>query len=71
MPITERMGYGNSIHNVLMEIHRRYLDGEDVTKVNIEELVETHVHIPYATGVVLDNIKETTKNVTNLFIENV
>ncbi len=57
LPITERMGYGNSIHNVLMEIHRRYLDGEDVTKVNVDLLVDTHVHIPYATELVLDNIK--------------
>ena len=69
LPITERMGYGNSIHNVLMEIHRRHLDGEDVTKVNIDELVDTHVHIPYATSVVLENIKHTTRNVAQSYLE--
>lgn len=69
LPITERMGYGNSIHNVLMEIHRRHLSGEDVSKIDVALLVDTHVHIPYATGVVLENIKETTKHVTESYLE--
>ena len=69
LPITERMGYGNSIHNVLMEVHRRHLDGEDVTNIDIASLVDTHVHIPYATGIVLDNIKETTKNVAKSYLD--
>ena len=69
LPITERMGYGNSIHNVLMEVHRRHLDGEDVTNIDIALLVDTHVHIPYATGIVLDNIKETTKNVAKSYLD--
>jgi DNA helicase-2/ATP-dependent DNA helicase PcrA len=63
------MGYGNSIHNVLMEVHRRYLNGEDVTNIDITSLVDTHVHIPYATGIVLDNIKETTKNVAKSYLD--
>lgn len=69
LPITERMGYGNSIHNVLMEVHRRYLEREDVSNIDVGSLVDTHVHIPYATGVVLDNIKETTKNVAKSYLE--
>jgi DNA helicase-2/ATP-dependent DNA helicase PcrA len=69
LPITERMGYGNSIHNVLMEVHRRYLDGEDVSNIDVGALVDTHVHIPYATGIVLDNIKETTKKVAKSYLE--
>lgn len=69
LPITERMGYGNSIHNVLMEIHRRHLSGEDVSKIDVALLVDTHVHIPYATGIVLENIKETTKHVTEAYLE--
>lgn len=68
-PITERMGYGNSIHNVLMEMHRRHLNGEDISNINIEDLVESHVHIPYATENVLNNIKQTTSNVANSYLE--
>lgn len=67
-PITERMGYGNSIHNVLMEMHRRHLNGEDLSNINIDELVESHVHIPYATNIVLDNIKQTTNNVATAYL---
>lgn len=68
-PITERMGYGNSIHNVLMEMHRRHLNGEDVSNINIDELIESHVHIPYATNIVLDNIKQTTNNVATAYLQ--
>ncbi|MGC6413322.1 MAG: ATP-dependent helicase [Bacteroidia bacterium] len=68
-PITELMGYGNSIHNVLMELHRRYLDGEDVSSVNVDTLVDTHVHIPYATDLALNNIRETTRKVTKSYLE--
>jgi DNA helicase-2/ATP-dependent DNA helicase PcrA len=68
-PITEFMGYGNSIHNVLMEIHRRYLSGEDVTNIDFESLVDTHVHIPYATDVVIANIKESTRKVTKTYLD--
>ena len=67
-PISERMGYGNSIHNVLMEMHRRHLDGEDVSTIDVDTLVDTHVHIPYATGKVLENIKNTTRNVTKEYL---
>ena len=51
-----------------MELHRRHLDGEDVSGIDVTALVDTHVHIPYATGRILDNIKETTKNVAKSYL---
>lgn len=68
-PISERMGYGNSIHNVLMEMHRRHLLGEDVSNINVEDLVDSHVHIPYATNIVLENIKDTTNRVAKAYLD--
>jgi DNA helicase II / ATP-dependent DNA helicase PcrA len=68
-PITERIGYGNSIHNILMELHRKYLEGTDISKENVEELAEKHVHIPYATEQVIKDIKQSAINVTKKYIK--
>lgn len=67
-PISERMGYGNSIHNILMELHRNFLAGQPVTAQNIDELVEKHVHIPYATDPIIADIKHSAKEVTQTYI---
>jgi DNA helicase-2/ATP-dependent DNA helicase PcrA len=67
-PITERLGYGNSIHNILMELHRKYFDGSDITQESIDELVEKHVHVPYATKKVMQDIKASAKGVTQNYL---
>lgn len=67
--ITERMGYGNSIHNILMELHRNYLDGQPISNNDIENLVNKHVHIPYATEITLENIKKAANQVTSTYLD--
>ncbi|MCB1144388.1 MAG: ATP-dependent helicase [Leptospiraceae bacterium] len=47
-PLGTRMGYGKSLHNMVMEIHQRYKDGE-ISKENLPEILERHFHLPYAT----------------------
>ena len=48
------MGYGASIHHTLMEIHREFLDGNPVTKEQLQGLLEKHMHFPYAIETVAD-----------------
>jgi len=47
-PLGARIGYGNTIHNALMEIHREALLGNIATKDDIPRLLETHAHFPNA-----------------------
>jgi len=68
-PITEQMGYGNSLHNILMELHRNCLEGKDISEVDINKLIERHVHIPYATEKVVQDIKRSAKIVTERYID--
>lgn len=56
--ISIRMGFGKSVHNVLMEIHKNALDGVKTNPEHIPGLLDTHVHIPYAYDDVKANIKE-------------
>ena len=47
-PLGARIGYGNTIHNALMEIHREALQGNIATKEDIPQLLDTHAHFPNA-----------------------
>lgn len=67
-PITEAVGYGNSVHNVLMELHRKYLDGKDILRENIEEIVEKHTHLPFAPENIVENTKKRINKVTEDYL---
>lgn len=47
-PLGARIGYGNTMHNALMEMHRRALEGEKLTKEDIPKLLDVHAHFPNA-----------------------
>jgi DNA helicase-2/ATP-dependent DNA helicase PcrA len=52
-----RIGYGNSIHHTLMELHREFLDGNSITKGQLKALLDKHLHFPYATEAIAENMK--------------
>ncbi|MBK9402932.1 MAG: PD-(D/E)XK nuclease family protein [Ignavibacteria bacterium] len=47
-PLGARIGYGSSIHNTLMEIHREFLSGKTIKRNELNELLEKHINYPYA-----------------------
>ena len=47
-PIHEALGFGRSLHNALAEIHKRSLDHEPVSSKDIPQLLDTHLHLPFA-----------------------
>jgi len=44
----ERLGYGKSIHSALAEVHRKIKDQGTITEDMVQNLLETHLHFPYA-----------------------
>jgi ATP-dependent DNA helicase UvrD/PcrA len=64
-PLSPRMGYGKSIHDTLMEIHRRAMDGDTPSRAELEELLERHVHIPYAIQDVKNQMHEKAREAVN------
>lgn len=56
-PLGARMGYGRSIHNTLMEIHRRALQGDIIDKKDIPKLITKHSNYPYALGDAIDDLQ--------------
>jgi DNA helicase-2/ATP-dependent DNA helicase PcrA len=48
-PIHEALGYGKSLHDALAEVHARALRNGDVPMdAEVSDLVERHLHTPYA-----------------------
>jgi DNA helicase-2/ATP-dependent DNA helicase PcrA len=47
-PLHEALGYGKGLHDALAEMHKRAVAGDLVAKAEAEDLVERHLHTPYA-----------------------
>ena len=47
-PIHEALGYGKSVHDVMAEVHKRAIDGNIVSGLETEELVDRHLNTPFA-----------------------
>ena len=56
-PIDEAIGYGKSLHDTLAEVHKRALDKDFVSADNAEELVDKHLHVPFAYPELRDNLR--------------
>jgi DNA helicase-2/ATP-dependent DNA helicase PcrA len=46
--LSARLGFGASIHNALMEIHREYLEGKVVQPNELNPVLDHHINFPYA-----------------------
>lgn len=56
-PIDKALGYGKSLHDALHEIHSESLAGRIPEISDIPRLVDDHMHLPFADGVVEANLR--------------
>ena len=47
-PIVTALGYGKAMHEIVQNIHRKYLAGEKLTEDDIHAIVDTSFYLPYA-----------------------
>jgi DNA helicase-2/ATP-dependent DNA helicase PcrA len=47
-PIHEALGYGKSLHDALAEVHKRALRGDVIGESAVPELLDRHLHVPFA-----------------------
>ncbi len=69
LPISERIGYGNSLHNILMELHRKHIEGQNIANEDISGIVEKHLHLPYAPDAASEEIRNSALKVTNQYLQ--
>jgi DNA helicase-2/ATP-dependent DNA helicase PcrA len=68
-PLGARIGYGSAIHNSLMELHREFLDGHQIPKEAIPELLERHANFPYATDTVTQDMTERANRALEIYYD--
>lgn len=56
-PIHEALGYGKGLHDALAEMHKRALAGDVPDRAEAEELVDRHMHTPYAYPALRDQLR--------------
>ena len=66
IPIDRSLGYGKSLHNALAEIHDRAIKGDLVKLEEVPQLVERHLHTPYA----YNSLRETLNTAANKVLNN-
>lgn len=68
-PLSARLGYGRSIHNCLMEIHKEMLDSALMDRTQIPRLLDTHLHLPYALEAVREDMRVKADEALNEYFE--
>ncbi len=68
-PLNIRMGYGQSLHNILMELHVRGQRGDELSPAVLEETIERHIHFPYASKKIMEEMGEKVSVVVAKYVE--
>jgi DNA helicase-2/ATP-dependent DNA helicase PcrA len=57
-PVNQALGYGKALHNALAEIHAESLRGNIPTPGDIPQLLERHLHLPFANTEVHSRLRQ-------------
>lgn len=57
-PIHEALGYGKGLHDALAEMHKRAIAGDLPSKAEVADLIDRHLHTPYAYPALRDQLRK-------------
>lgn len=69
-PLSTRMGYGKSIHDSLMEIHKRSQNDKVPDITELEDILDRHISFPYAIQTTKNTMKERAITAISKYYEN-
>lgn len=67
-PIHEALGYGRSLHNALAEVHARATHGDHTDEGEAGDLVNTHLHTPYAYPALKEKLEAAAERVLRNYV---
>lgn len=67
--VGEQYGYGQQIHNILTEIHKKALDAEYLTAEEVAMLADQRFHLRYTRGEPFEMMKSVAKKSLERFVE--
>ncbi|WP_315754809.1 MULTISPECIES: ATP-dependent DNA helicase [unclassified Bradyrhizobium] len=68
-PLDEALGYGKTLHDALAELHQRAISGLPVEPSDADELVERHLHVPFAYPTLRDTMRASAKRTVAKYIQ--
>lgn len=60
-PLHEALGFGKGLHDALSEVHKRAIDGDILDKSIAAELVDRHLHTPFAYPALREQLEKAAK----------
>ena len=68
-PIAPALGYGKSLHDALAEVHARAIRGDFVDVAEVPNLVNTHLHTPYASTKLRKDLEGAAERVLQHYVQ--
>ena len=68
-PVSQAIGYGKSLHDALAEIHAESLRGRIPDAAEIPDLVDRHLHLPFASDMVIENARRTAEGSLSSYLQ--
>lgn len=68
-PYTSAQGFGRMLHEIMMHIHRAWIDGKDLEDSQVEEIAENALYLPFASKPQLENSLNDAKNCAKAYVE--
>lgn len=68
-PLDEALGYGKTLHDALAELHQRAIAGIPIKPADGDELVDRHLHVPFAYPSLRDTMRASAKRTVEKYIE--
>lgn len=68
-PLAEALGYGKSLHDALAELHQRAISGAPIQPSDAGELVDRHLHVPFAYPTLRETMRASAKRTVEKYIE--
>jgi DNA helicase-2/ATP-dependent DNA helicase PcrA len=67
--VTESYGYGQQIHNILTEVHKKALDGKYLSAAEVSQLADERFHLRYTRDRPFEILKSAAQDSLTRFIE--
>lgn len=67
-PVREEMGFGKSLHDALAEIHARAITGDYADKSEVPQLVDRHLHLPFANPRLMEQMEAKSKLILDKYL---
>lgn len=68
-PLDEALGYGKTLHDALAELHQRAISGAHIQPPDADELVDRHLHVPFAYPTLRETMRASAKRTVERYIE--